>query len=183
MFLVQIWTKLNCLNHFRLFICQTHESKATCIAFNVCIGIFHALAGIQPMNLVQIYTKVKCLSEPSLFMHQSHTSLQSHLHCIQCRGVDYPPTFIKSKFVSRTFSFDSCVLDGAMYINAEWFKIQGDKSINDNQSPWQSVTQFVTTRPKLARTRGLELYSTFIEVASSKRQKALHSFFTNKSSR
>ncbi len=38
--------------------------------------------------------------------------------------------------------------------------------------PWQSVTQFVTSRHALARTRCPALYSTSIEVAvSSKRQK------------
>ncbi len=43
--------------------------------------------------------------------------------------------------------------------------------------PWQSVTQFVTSRHALARNRGPALHPTFTEVAmSSKRQKTLHSF-------
>ncbi len=47
--------------------------------------------------------------------------------------------------------------------------------------PWQSVTQFVTSRHSLARTRGPALHPTFIEFAmSSKRQKTLHSFFYEK---
>ncbi len=47
---------------------------------------------------------------------------------------------------------------------------------------WQSVTDLSRhDTPLLARTRGPALYSTFIEVAmSSKRQKALHSFFYEK---
>ncbi len=48
--------------------------------------------------------------------------------------------------------------------------------------PWQPVTQFVTSRHALARTRGLAVYSTSIEVAmSSKREKKLFTPFLRKS--
>ncbi len=103
------------------------------------------------------------------------------------RGTCPPSLFIKSKFVPRSFSLDSCVLDMLRFYWNNVYKCR-IISIKKQDSlymmftfPWQSVTQFGTSRHDLARTRGPALYSTFIEVAMSlKRQKTDHSFFYEK---